>query len=171
VPVELIENDRCDPAVIICSGPYADESTAAENCEATGDVETSCCPEPNAIPTILNVALASGIACLDGESFELIYNPSIVPADLGLSSGAICATGGGWVGSKTVCTGKTIVFAMFHDLCFGCFHANGQCGTGDFNGGANQASYTCSPFEAVFNLTLFGSSCGSGTFTATVTAP
>ncbi len=59
VPVELLDADRCDDSITICSGPYASEAAANLACGTTGTIPTGCCPGV-LLPETLHATLTGG---------------------------------------------------------------------------------------------------------------
>lgn len=98
-PLELLDADRCDPTVTICSGPYADEAAATAAC---GDAEPphgeyacvdGACVEAvgGDYPTLASCQAACGTTCCAGTL------PGDIAAAIGASVagpvGAACAAG------------------------------------------------------------------------------
>lgn len=67
VPTELLEADRCDDTIEICSGPYADEATADEACAPDPGITVCGCENPMPTKVCATISLQTGShSCLAG---------------------------------------------------------------------------------------------------------
>jgi hypothetical protein len=81
-PVELLDEDKCDDTLVICSGPYETEAEAQAECPVA-PVETACCEEP--IPETLTAVITSTEDSEYATTYALKYSAA-VSADLGKSA-------------------------------------------------------------------------------------
>lgn len=83
-PAHLDDSDKCDPTIVIVSGPYVDEAAAAAAC---GPVDTGCAsPGAAAVPRTLYAHFAGALAALG--TVPLSYNgatwdATFAPVDVG----------------------------------------------------------------------------------------
>lgn len=134
--VELIDQDRCDNQITICSGPYASEEIAIISC--TGPISTSCCEE--AVPANL---YASGfdVGFCNIGTIHLVYNS--------ISDSWRPATGLG----ETICGSEG--WDPFLELSCESNGAGGwrwRLNIWNNSCSATQDIYTCSPFSVEFDF-------------------
>lgn len=111
VPLELLEEDRCNAAIVICSGPYATEGEALLNCGESGSVTGDCCAGASAaeVYCILTVYESGGGDPL-GSQGDLTDSGTewagAVNGDAGAGTVTLsCVEGVGWQASGTIADG------------------------------------------------------------------
>lgn len=146
IPVELLDVDRCDEGIVICSGPYEDEAEATAAC--TPVESAPCQDEDMAAATVTFHDTTGDCSCLETEGAVTIFDTDVDYLRFGTIS----------------CPGN-IVYLL---------HCSGGEYTLSFLSGGGSASasviaFTASPFSLTFLVTGYGSNCGSNGGTARVT--
>lgn len=175
IPVELLDEDRCDTEIVICSGPYETELEAIAECP--GEVTTTCCPD-DPLPSTLSITISGGVCPeLDG-TFSLTHDSDMAEA-WGVDSAwshirlVSALDPDRYFGLAFYCEGTTffLKYYCFEDSSF--FYLP-DLGFGWSGSGTTLASETCDPLELIFESNVSsgtGFCCtGSGVTTFTITA-
>lgn len=104
--VELLEQDRCNSAIEICSGPYATQDEAELEC---GTVVVDCSVEPVRKRLYIRIMPDTGcLTCTPSAIFELIYDSTDGEEWLGEQVVNDCLSGPPVISNlKLVCNGST----------------------------------------------------------------
>jgi hypothetical protein len=181
--LELLDADRCNTAIVICSCKYASEGLANAACGAviTPCIEALC---PDGLPNRLYMHFAGGTgagACLNGQSIPLDYYPStswgtddweyafITPDNTNVGAPVcvlrnIVGCGGRLQNTFQLQCGVGNWFVAFTDpdpTCMGDVF--------DFLGAGlvGATSFTCSPFSATFAVNWGGGNTSTVTVNTT----
>lgn len=91
--VFLVEADRCDTDIVICSGPYATEAEAQAACPTFGPAPTCTEVDIGTLPALLNWSTSSAAPCADGLS-GTFHDNLIFPREFSTDEFTPCGVGG-----------------------------------------------------------------------------
>jgi len=188
--VELLDEDRCDSNIFICSGPYATEQQADDVCgpPSTGYVYSEClfggnvcCPDFR-IQTTLCVRFSAGSgfgATFDGLSFDVPYSAALTSASPCSLIFSYCydAPPYSYIIQVTVsCNGASVSLGygvgVGRYLSSGCVPGNVLVGQSGFASTSNGGGCALPPGSRPWNWTqtlTWSAGIGGGTSTVTVT--
>jgi hypothetical protein len=104
IATELLEGDQCDPSIVICSGPYADQATANTHCPSGGsggsggsgpitvDLTSLGCPGGQTSCTSASISVSAGGNCDAGFLGDGL---TLMPTAVGSNT---LSVPGGWNG-------------------------------------------------------------------------
>jgi hypothetical protein len=114
VAAELLDADRCDTSVVICSGPYADEATATAACSGSGSGSgpatpgtLACCPAYTSSP---------GVGATTGSLLKVFDTCGAFTAAPGVAEFDSFPSGGAYIRSDTVYSGMWYVSILCDGL-------------------------------------------------------
>lgn len=138
VAVELLEADRCDDTITICSGPYATEEEADAACPTT-PVANACCPG-GAAP-VLDVTIGGAVGA---GVYVVTYD-------------AAGANGVGWYSPTTPVGGDNVYYRWWCSA--GTWLLDQYCNGSPTGTGSGGTLNSCSPFSYTGGTGAFGGVC------------